>query len=50
MFAHDQLIPGSDMQRGIEEGWPRVLSSLKSPRDREAASDLGEGHALARVS
>jgi uncharacterized protein YndB with AHSA1/START domain len=29
-ITHDQLVPGSDMQRGIEEGWPRVLSSLKS--------------------
>lgn len=28
--THDELVPGSDMQRGIEQGWPRVLSSLKS--------------------
>ena len=28
--THDQLIPGSGMQRDITEGWPRVLSSLKS--------------------
>ena len=27
---HDRLVPGSEMQRGIEAGWPRVLSSLKS--------------------
>jgi len=27
---HDRLVPGSEMQQGIEEGWPRVLSSLKS--------------------
>ena len=27
---HDRLGPGSDMQEGIEEGWPRVISSLKS--------------------
>ncbi len=27
---HDQLVSGSDMQRAIESGWPRVLSSLKS--------------------
>jgi uncharacterized protein YndB with AHSA1/START domain len=27
---HDELAPGSSMQRGITEGWPRVLSSLKS--------------------
>ncbi len=28
--THDQLVPGSDMERGITAGWPRVLSSLKS--------------------
>jgi len=28
--THDELQPGSDMLRGISEGWPRVLSSLKS--------------------
>ena len=28
--THDQLIAGSDMLEGIVEGWPRVLSSLKS--------------------
>ena len=28
--THDQIVPGSEMQRGIENGWPRVLSSLKS--------------------
>ncbi len=28
--THDRLVPGSDMERGIVEGWPRVLSSLKS--------------------
>jgi uncharacterized protein YndB with AHSA1/START domain len=28
--SHDQLEPASDMLRGITEGWPRVLSSLKS--------------------
>lgn len=28
--THDELAPGSDMLRGITEGWPRVLSSLKS--------------------
>src|SRR5262249_14535238 len=27
---HDQLTPDSDMLRGITEGWPRVLASLKS--------------------
>ena len=28
--THDDLVAGSDMDRGIREGWPRVLSSLKS--------------------
>jgi uncharacterized protein YndB with AHSA1/START domain len=28
--THDELEPGSDMERGITEGWPRVLASLKS--------------------
>jgi uncharacterized protein YndB with AHSA1/START domain len=28
--THDELEEGSEMHRGIVEGWPRVLSSLKS--------------------
>ena len=28
--THDQLVPGSSMEKGIDKGWPRVLSSLKS--------------------
>jgi uncharacterized protein YndB with AHSA1/START domain len=28
--THDELGPDSEMLRGISEGWPRVLSSLKS--------------------
>ena len=28
--THSDLAPGSEMQKGITEGWPRVLSSLKS--------------------
>ena len=28
--THDQLVSGSDMQKGIEKGWPRVLASLKT--------------------
>jgi uncharacterized protein YndB with AHSA1/START domain len=27
---HDRLVPGSEMEKGIVEGWPRVLASLKS--------------------
>ena len=28
--THDELEPGSEMERKISQGWPRVLSSLKS--------------------
>ena len=28
--THDELETGSDMDRNIREGWPRVLSSLKT--------------------
>ena len=28
--THGELEPGSEMQRKISQGWPRVLSSLKS--------------------
>lgn len=28
--AHDSLEPGSEMLQSITEGWPKVLSSLKS--------------------
>lgn len=28
--THSDLEPGSQMERGITEGWPLVLSSLKS--------------------
>ena len=28
--THDELEAGSEMERGITDGWPRVLSSLKS--------------------
>ena len=27
---HDRLEPGSEMLQGITDGWPKVLSSLKS--------------------
>ena len=29
-ITHDELEPGSKMERDITQGWPRVLSSLKS--------------------
>ena len=28
--THDELEPGSPMEKGITDGWPRVLSSMKS--------------------
>jgi hypothetical protein len=28
--THDDLIPGSGMETGINKGWPMVLSSMKS--------------------
>ena len=28
--THDRLEPGSEMLQGITDGWPKVLSSLKS--------------------
>jgi hypothetical protein len=27
---HEELVAGSGMHEGLVEGWPRVLSSLKS--------------------
>lgn len=39
--VHDNLEPGSDMLKGISDGWPKVLSSLKSL--------LEGGHALPRL-
>jgi uncharacterized protein YndB with AHSA1/START domain len=29
-LVHDELEPGSEMERGITSGWPLVLSNLKS--------------------
>lgn len=39
--VHDNLEPGSDMLKGISDGWPKVLSSLKSL--------LEGGHALPKL-
>jgi|SRR5215469_7266369 len=36
--THEELVPGSDMANKVANGWPRVLSSLKSL--------LETGHAL----
>jgi uncharacterized protein YndB with AHSA1/START domain len=30
VVTHDQLEPGSEMEQGISDGWPMVLSSLRS--------------------
>lgn len=32
---HDRLEPGSEMLRSIAEGWPKVLSSMKSLLERK---------------
>jgi uncharacterized protein YndB with AHSA1/START domain len=37
--THDELEPGSDMQRKVSAGWPRVLSSLKSLLETGRALD-----------
>ena len=39
-ITHDQLEPGSEMERSIAEGWPKVLSNLKTL--------LETGHTLPR--
>ncbi|HZV54839.1 MAG TPA: SRPBCC family protein [Rhodocyclaceae bacterium] len=41
--THDQLEDGSDMQRKISHGWPRVLSSLKSLLETGRALDTWAG-------
>ena len=30
MVMHDRFEPGSEMLRGITDGWPKILPSLKS--------------------
>ncbi len=37
--THDELDDGSDMHRSITQGWPRVLSSLKSLLETGRALD-----------
>ena len=41
--THDELEPGSEMDRGIREGWPRVLSSMKSFLETGRALDTWAG-------
>jgi uncharacterized protein YndB with AHSA1/START domain len=38
--THDELEPGSNMAAGISNGWPRVLSSLKSLLETGQALDV----------
>ena len=38
--THDELEAGSGMAAGISEGWPRVLSSLKSFLETGQAIDV----------
>ena len=38
--THDQLQPGSGMEKGIGKGWPLVLSSMKSFLETGAGMDL----------
>jgi uncharacterized protein YndB with AHSA1/START domain len=42
--THDELEAGSDMERGISAGWPRVLSSMKSFLETGRALDTWAGH------
>jgi uncharacterized protein YndB with AHSA1/START domain len=37
--THEELVPGSDMARKVSNGWPRVLSSLKSLLETGRALD-----------
>jgi uncharacterized protein YndB with AHSA1/START domain len=41
--THDELEAGSEMDRGIREGWPRVLSSLKTFLETGKALDTWAG-------
>ena len=43
--THDELEAGSEMDRGIREGWPRVLSSLKTFLETGKALDTWAGKA-----
>jgi uncharacterized protein YndB with AHSA1/START domain len=43
-ITHDELEAGSDMLRKISEGWPRVLSSLKSLLETGRPLQTWAGH------
>lgn len=38
--THDELVAGSGMEKGISQGWPAVLSSLKSFLETGRGIDL----------
>jgi len=40
--THEDLEPGSDMDRGIRRGWPVVLSNLKTLLETGSAMDTKE--------
>ncbi len=42
--THDELETGSDMHRKISQGWPRVLSSLKSLLETGRPLQTWTGH------
>nr|WP_306263838.1 SRPBCC family protein [Pararhizobium sp. IMCC3301] len=39
-LTHDELEPGSGMQKAISQGWPTVLSSMKSYLETGRAIDI----------
>ena len=41
--THSELKPGAEMERKISQGWPRVLSSLKSLLETGRALDTLAG-------
>ena len=42
--THDDLVAGSDMERGSREAWPRVISSMKSFLETGRPLDTWAGH------
>jgi len=45
--THDDLEQGSGMEQGINEGWPRVLSSMKSFLETGKPLNTWLGHKMA---
>jgi uncharacterized protein YndB with AHSA1/START domain len=48
--THDELEQGSGMDKGIREGWPRVLASLKSLLETGKALPTWAGKAKAQAA